>query len=130
MLIGFGRAVAKATVFCEANPAACVRAFWALYPQQKPTNVDEAKALQDGIKIMRARSDKYLDFDDAKVRRWGEFSLKSWKDFAVALYEGGQLTTKDVPYRARIAIGGAHNWPYFDPMVRWAMPQIIDLLTS
>ena len=33
-------------------------------------------------------------------------------------------------YRARIAVGGAHNWPYFDPMMRWAMPQIIELLTG
>lgn len=97
MLAGFGRAIAKATVFCEANPAACVKAFWAQYPNQKPANVDEAKAIQDGIKIMRSRSDKYLEFDDPKNRRWGEFSPKSWQDFAVALYEGGQLSTKDVP---------------------------------
>lgn len=97
MLAGFGRAVAKATVFCEANPAACVKAFWAQYPNQKPTGVDEATAIQNGMKIMRSRSDKYLEFEDPKNRRWGEFTLKSWKDFATALYEGGQLTTKDVP---------------------------------
>lgn len=114
MLIGFGRAIAKATVFCEANPAACVRAHWALYPQQKPTNVDEAKALQDGIKIMRARSDKYLDFDDQKTRRWGEFPLKAWKDFATALYEGGQLTTKDVPVETCFTNAFVNDFMKFD----------------
>ena len=40
-----------------------------------------------------------------------------------------QLTTKDVPYSARVSIGGAHNWPYFDPMVQWAMPQILRAVT-
>lgn len=97
MLIGFGRAIAKATVFCETNPGACVRAHWALYPQQKPTNVDEAKAVADGIKIMRSRSDKYLSFSTPDNRRWGEFALESWKDFAVALFEGGQIATQNVP---------------------------------
>ena len=96
-LVGFGRAIAKTSVFCEANRAACVRAFWAAYPNQKPTGVDEAKAVADGVKIMAARFDKYLDFDGAKERRWGEFPAQAWKDFAVTLFEGGQLATKDVP---------------------------------
>ena len=97
MLAGFGRAIAKASVFCEPNPTACVKAFWEQYPNQKPAGVDEAKAIQDGTKIMRSRFDKYLQFDDPKNRRWGEFALDSWKDFAAALHEGGQITTKDVP---------------------------------
>lgn len=96
MLAAFGRAVAKASVFCEANRAACVRAFWAAYPNQKPTG-DEAKALADGIKIMAARFDKYLDFDGATERRWGEFPPQAWRDFATTLFEGGQISTKDVP---------------------------------
>ena len=96
-IAGFGRAIAKTSVFCEANRAACVRAFWALYPNQKPTGGDEAKALADGIKIMAARFDKYLDFEDQKNRRWGEFPPQAWRDFATTLFEGGQLQTKDVP---------------------------------
>ena len=96
-LAGFGRAIAKTSVFCEANRAACVRAFWALYPNQKPAGVDEAKAVADGIRIMAARFDKYLDFDGASERRWGEFPPQAWRDFAAVLHEGGQLSTKDVP---------------------------------
>jgi NitT/TauT family transport system substrate-binding protein len=97
MLAAFGRAIAKTSVFCEVNRGACVKAFWALYPNQKPTGVDEAKAVADGVKIMNARFDKYLDFEDQKNRRWGEFPAQAWRDFAVTLFEGGQLTTKDVP---------------------------------
>jgi len=96
-LAGFGRAIAKTSVFCEANRAACVRAYWVLYPNQKPTGIDEAKAVADGVKVLSARFDKYLDFDDQKNRRWGEFPAQVWKDFATTLFEGGQLATKDVP---------------------------------
>ena len=40
-----------------------------------------------------------------------------------------QLTTKQVPYSARVAVGGAHDWPYFDPMIQWAMPQVLAAVT-
>lgn len=96
MLIAFGRAIAKTSVFCEANRAACVKAFWVLYPNQKPTGGDEATNVRNAIRIMDARFNKYLDFDDQKQRRWGEFPAQAWKDFAVTLFEGGQLTTKDI----------------------------------
>ena len=115
MLIGFGRAIAKTTVFCEVNPAACVKAFWELYPNQKPTNVDEAKAVADGIRIMRARSDKFLDFGGATTRRWGEFPPQAWKDFARALYEGGQITSPDVPVETAYTNALVPEFMKFDP---------------
>lgn len=114
MLAGFGRAIAKASVFCEANRAACVKAHWALYPDQKPAG-DEAKAIADGIKIMAARFDKYLDFDDQKNRRWGEFPPQAWKDFAVALHEGGQISTKDVPVETCYTNALVPEFMKFDP---------------
>lgn len=114
MLAGFGRAIAKASVFCEVNRAACVKAHWALYPDQKPAG-DEAKAIADGIKIMAARFDKYLDFDDQKNRRWGEFPPQAWKDFAVALFEGGQISTKDVPVDTCYTNALVPEFMKFDP---------------
>ena len=95
-LVGFGRAIAKASVFCEVNRGACVKAFWALYPNQKPGGGDEAGNIRNAVKIMDARFNKYLDFDDQKNRRWGEFPPQAWKDFATTLFEGGQLTTRDI----------------------------------
>ena len=96
-LAAFGRAIARTSVFCEVNRSACVKAFWLLYPNQKPSGGDEATNIRNGAKIMDARFNKYLDFDDQKQRRWGEFPPQAWKDFAVALYEGGQLSTRDIP---------------------------------
>lgn len=95
-LVAFGRAMAKTSVFCEANRAACIRAFWTLYPNQKPAGGDESTNIRNAIKIMDARFNKYLHFDDQKQRRWGEFATQTWRDFAAALFEGGQLSTKDI----------------------------------
>lgn len=96
MLARFGRAIAKTTLFCETNRAACVKSFWSVYPNQKPAGGDEATNLKNAITIMNSRLDKYLDFP-TKDRRWGEFPPEAWKHFAEALAAGGQLTTKDVP---------------------------------
>ncbi|QUS40037.1 hypothetical protein RPMA_15270 [Tardiphaga alba] len=95
VLAGFGRAIAKATVFCEANREACVKLFWKEYPNTKPSG-DEAKVLADGVKIFSARFDKMLSFPTGKPRQWGSFDQKVWLDFAEALHEGGQLEPKTV----------------------------------
>ncbi|WPB56301.1 ABC transporter substrate-binding protein [Xylophilus sp. GOD-11R] len=95
VLVGFGRAVAKATVFCEINREACVKLFWKEYPNAKPAG-DEAKVLADGVKVFSARFDKMLDFPAGQARQWGYFPPKTWTDFAKALNAGGQLATADV----------------------------------
>lgn len=95
VLVGFGRAVAKATVFCEANKEACVQLFWKEYPNTKPSG-DAAKVLADGVTIFSARFDKMLSFPKGQERQWGHFPAATWNDFAAALFEGGQLPSKDV----------------------------------
>jgi len=94
-LAGFGRAFAKATVFCEANKQACVRMFWQEYPNAKPAG-DETKVLADGVKVFSSRFDKMLKFPLNQPRRWGEFPEQAWHDFAKALYNGGQLKSLEV----------------------------------
>lgn len=94
-LAGFGRAIAKATLFCETNREACVKMFWAEYPNAKP-NGDPAKVLADGVKVFSSRFDKMLSFPKDRPRQWGHFDAKPWVDFVAALYDGGQLQTKDI----------------------------------
>ena len=72
-----------------------MRAYYQLYPNQKPPG-DEAAALRAGVRIMDARFNKYLDFDNAKERRWGEFPPQAWRDFVDAMYEGGQISTRSI----------------------------------
>lgn len=95
VLAGFGRAVAKATLFCETNREACVKLFWKEYPNTKPAGED-AKVLADSVKIFSARFDKMLDFPAGQPRKWGEFPAASWTSFAKALYDGGEMSTPDV----------------------------------
>lgn len=95
VLIGFGRAIAKATLFCETNREACVKMFWQEYPNAKP-NGDPAKVLADGVKVFSARFDKMLSFPKDRPRQWGHFDAQPWTDFVAALYDGGQLQTKEI----------------------------------
>lgn len=52
----------------------------------------------------------------------GQFERDLWNSQRSFFY---QLTTQDVPYRARVTLGGCHNWLYFDGGLRWAMPRLI-----
>ncbi|NYG55986.1 alpha/beta hydrolase [Nocardioides perillae] len=35
------------------------------------------------------------------------------------------LTAAGVPFEARVAQGGVHNWPWFDTALRWGLPQAV-----
>lgn len=97
LLAAFGRAVARGTVACEAAPENCVRSFWRTYPAQRPTEGAEAEVLERGVRIMRSRFDKFLDFPAGQPRRFGEYPAQGWRDFVTALHEGGQISTADIP---------------------------------
>lgn len=53
--LGIARAAAKSYVFAIANPEAAVQTCWELYPELKPTGVDETKALSDAVIALNAR---------------------------------------------------------------------------
>jgi len=55
VIVGVGRAVAKATLFALTNPEASVRIHWLVYPTTKPTGVDEATALTRQAEVLRRR---------------------------------------------------------------------------
>ena len=55
VLAGFGRAMAKATVFCETNREACVRLFWKEYPNTKPAG-DDARCWPTASRCSRRAS--------------------------------------------------------------------------
>ena len=67
---GFARAVAKGTVYLLENPEAAIQIHWKMFPETKPTNVDEATALADTVYRVQARTDKY-GLDVGEDKRWG-----------------------------------------------------------
>ena len=97
LIAGFGRAVAKATVACNANVPACVKAFWELYPQLKPTQGTEEEKLANGVRVLQTRLDKMLAFPPGAPRNFGEFPAQLWKDYIEVLHAGGQLSTTNIP---------------------------------
>ena len=97
VIAGFGRAVAKATVACNANAPACVKAFWELYPQLKPTQGTEEEKLANGVRVLQTRLDKMLAFPPGAPRNFGEFPAQLWKDYIEVLHAGGQLSTTNIP---------------------------------
>jgi NitT/TauT family transport system substrate-binding protein len=97
VIAGFGRAVAKATVACNANAPACVKAFWELYPQLKPTQGTEEEKLANGVRVLQTRLDKMLAFPPGAPRNFGEFPAQLWKDYVEVLHAGGQLSTTNIP---------------------------------
>lgn len=85
------RAVAKATVFCLHNEAACVRIHWEVYPDMKPQDADSPAALQNAVRVLDAR---YAWYDYGKfpgVHRWGDTTDQRIKNAAALLQKNGDI---------------------------------------
>jgi NitT/TauT family transport system substrate-binding protein len=96
LLIGFGRAFTKGILVCDANPTWCVKNFYKHNPNLKPAGADEAEVIAKGEHILASRMKSYLAFPAEQPRRFGEYSEASWKNFVGALYEGGEMSSKDI----------------------------------
>jgi NitT/TauT family transport system substrate-binding protein len=78
---GFFRAVAKGTVWYRANPEACVRIHWALFPGSRPKGIPEDKALQNAVQQIHVRAPLYSK-ERGVVPRYGAFSPPDWEAYA------------------------------------------------
>lgn len=100
-LVSLGRAFAMGQVFAIANPEAAVRILWEIYPQTKPTGLDEATALANEIKLLLARAATWsLDADKLGIKRWGESVGENYQTYYDWLLEQKvikqKLDAKDV----------------------------------
>jgi NitT/TauT family transport system substrate-binding protein len=96
LLAGFGRALTKGVLVCEANPDFCVHNFWKLNPSLKPVADSDAQLLANGRQMLDARMAKYLSFSPGAARRFGAFEEHAWHDYVDILFEGEELSTKDI----------------------------------
>lgn len=96
LVAGFGRALTKGIIVCEENPSFCVRNFWKLYPNAKPQATSDEEALKKGLHILQSRMQKYTYFPPVAKREFGIYSDQAWKHYVDALYEGGELSTKNI----------------------------------
>lgn len=89
LAIGLARASAKGTIFMLENPEALVRLHWKMFPETKPVGVDEAKALQDAVRVVNARADKMDPSKSGLIPRWGAGAPEEY--IAYAKWLGVQL---------------------------------------
>jgi NitT/TauT family transport system substrate-binding protein len=91
--IGIARGYAKATVFMMANPEAAIRTLYEVFPQTKPTGKDEATAVRDDVKVVRARLE-HMQLEPAGVKRWGESSEVNFNAYLGFLLKWGVIKEK------------------------------------
>lgn len=89
-VVGFCRAIAKATIFGMANPEGAVKVNWQVFPESKPKGVDEAKALHDAVFVFKRRAAKW-DPNLGGDKRWGGMTAEEWKAFLAFLNLEGKV---------------------------------------
>lgn len=95
LVVKFGRAAAKGVVACNANPEACVKNFWALYPGAKPAQGTEEEKLANALTQLKLRLHTMIP--EGGVERMGYYTDQSWKDYVTVLQQGGQVPSVDIP---------------------------------
>jgi NitT/TauT family transport system substrate-binding protein len=89
IIIGIGRATAKATVFLKENPEAGVKMFWKQYPDRAPKDPNDKTALHNDLALIRGEMyDMATDahpFDFA----WGSQDADQFAKLEKNLEDGG-----------------------------------------
>ncbi len=99
LIARFGRAYAEAVIACDANPKACVEAFWKRTPQAKPAeNVD--KALADNVEILKRRLALVVRDAAGKDRVPGAFDMDIIRAYVTDMHKYGEFTTSNLPLDA------------------------------
>jgi NitT/TauT family transport system substrate-binding protein len=97
-LVGFARAWAKASLFCQTRPDACIMMNWRLHPEVKPTGVSEAKALADA-RYIYARGQTSSLLQRFQHGQYGLYDPPSWQrmiDFML----GEKILTRRIDARS------------------------------
>jgi NitT/TauT family transport system substrate-binding protein len=93
----FGRAVAKGTVACAANPQGCLAAYWKDQSDQRPVEINDGVRDRE-ISLMMTRVSKMLP--SASQPDIGAFSDRDWRTTMTALHDGGEIATTDIDLKS------------------------------
>ncbi len=95
-LVGFSRAIAKATVGCYANLPACVHIAWAQDPKLKSANVPDDVALASAVAVLKTRGTSYFAFPPGAKRLWGSYDDQMWQNTIDVLHETGVIKSDKI----------------------------------
>lgn len=90
---GFGRAMAKATLFTAENPEAALRIMYEDYPDTLLAGVSEDEQLETDLVALTRRIELLVAEDPQANGTWGAYteeSVRAWTDFA---FEAGIIDT-------------------------------------
>jgi NitT/TauT family transport system substrate-binding protein len=97
MLIGFARALSKATDFTLANPAAAVLITWSQYPEARPSNPDPIVRLNQGLAILKSKMAGCVSQDVGE--KHGLFIARDWELLGQFLLQEKQISKPVSPSR-------------------------------
>lgn len=86
MLIGVGRAIAKAQAFQEANPEATIRIHWAVYPNTAPKDGISEATVKREAEILAVRK-PITGRNSMGTGRWGDVPKDTMEKFQKYLVE-------------------------------------------
>jgi len=89
VLVRYGRAVAKATLFAKTNPEAAVRMHWKIYPETRPRGMREEEALRSSMASLKARLDNLYPVDSL----YGGATARQIAGYIELNKAGGQLAS-------------------------------------
>jgi NitT/TauT family transport system substrate-binding protein len=91
--VALARGYAMGTIFAVTNPEAAVRILYEVFPQTRPTGKDEATAIRDDARVLRARAPNWR-LEKAGVKRWGESSIANYAAYLDFLLKQGVIKQK------------------------------------
>jgi NitT/TauT family transport system substrate-binding protein len=92
--VALGRATAMGTLFTMTNPEAAVRILFEVFPQTKPTGVDDAGALKLGLAPLYALMHVFDPHGSTGVTKWGESSFADYDAYIDFLMKWGVVKQK------------------------------------
>ncbi|WP_157995620.1 ABC transporter substrate-binding protein [Peristeroidobacter soli] len=95
VLIGFGRGIAKSLITCNIAPEWCVKTLWKYYPHLKPAPHEMEDGLKRQVYTLMSTMPGSFAFPPGP-RHFGQYPENSFENLIDVLYEGGELTTRNV----------------------------------
>ena len=94
--VALARGIAKGQVFVDENPEAAVRIHWEMYPDSRPSGVDETEAMEDAVLQLRTRGENMAPIDGIH----GNATDEQVENMMEALLAGGVLEARVEPTMA------------------------------
>ncbi len=92
----FGRAYAGAIAACDANPRACVEAFWRRTPQARPTE-NAAQALAENTRIVQSALERITRNEAGQARIAGQYDFGVIREYITEMHRWREFPAADIP---------------------------------